>query len=334
MIDGPLRDISDSSSWWWDSVKKRACDSYRVWVSSGPYERLAHKPPTAEDLEKGKFSRLSARTAGMLLQAMAETVRAEMVARSITRSPVALLFRLYTMYQPGGESEKAYILQYLVTKAQTAVEMVATLRQWERMLLRADNLSIAKPDPSLLVRGLNALVGDVWAKDRDVTFRTQLVKSRLGVDVSPTWESALQLHQRLRAEAENMVHALPTTTTKPAVGDGQRDPKLRPLQPNQSQGTTNPAKASPTPPPTTSTASAAASGTGEKKCKWFTEPQGCRRGASCKFVHSFEGVSKKNRCYTCGAEGHQSSSCPTKDYGSVCAAGRQGRQGRQGRWGR
>ena len=35
--------------------------------------------------------------------------------------PVALLFRLYTMYQPGGESEKAYILQYLVTppKAQT-----------------------------------------------------------------------------------------------------------------------------------------------------------------------------------------------------------------------
>ena len=175
----------------------------------------------------------------MLLQAMAETVRAEMVARSITRSPVALLFRLYTMYQPGGESEKAYILQYLVTppKAQTAVEMVATLRQWERMLLRADNLRIAKPDPSPLVRGLNALVGDVWAKDRDVTFRTQLVKSRLGVDVSPTWESALQLHQHLRAEAENMVHApttTTTTTTKPAVGDGQRDPKLRPLQPNQS----------------------------------------------------------------------------------------------------
>ena len=286
-------------------------------MASGPYERLAHKPPTAEDLEKGKYLRLSARTAGKLLQAMAETVRAEMVARSITGSPVALLFRLYTMYQPGGESEKAYILQYMVTppKAQTAVEMVATLRQWERMLLRADNPSIAKPDPSLLVRGLNALVGDVWAKDRDVTFRTQLVKSRLGVDVSPTWESALQLHEHLMAEAENMVHALPTTT-KPAVGDGQRDPKLRPLQPNQSQGTTNLAKASSTTPPTTSTARATIGGTGDKKCKWFTEPQGCRRGANCKFVHSFEGISKKNRCYTCGAEGHQSSSCPTKTEGN------------------
>ena len=186
VIDGPLRDISDSSSWWWDAVKERAQESYRKWVALGPYERLALKPPTADDLEKGKFSRLSARTAGMMLQAMTESVRTEMVARAITRSPVALLFRLCTMYQPGGESEKAYILQYLVSppKAQQATELVTVLRQWERLLLRADNLNIAKPDPSLLVRGLNNLVSEVWAKDKDVTFRTQLVKSRLGVDVS------------------------------------------------------------------------------------------------------------------------------------------------------
>ena len=103
VIDGPLRDISDSSSWWWDAVKERAQESYRKWVALGPYERLALKPPTADDLEKGKFSRLSARTAGMMLQAMTESVRTEMVARAITRSPVALLFRLCTMYQPGGE---------------------------------------------------------------------------------------------------------------------------------------------------------------------------------------------------------------------------------------
>ena len=136
VIDGPLRDISDSSSWWWDSVKQRAQESYKKWVASGPYERLSLKPPTAEDLEQGKFSRLSARTAGMMLQAMSGVVRAEMVARAITRSPVALLFRLFTMYQPGGESEKAYILQYLVSppKAQTATELVAVLRQWERLL--------------------------------------------------------------------------------------------------------------------------------------------------------------------------------------------------------
>ena len=235
VIDGPLRDISDSSSWWWDAVKERAQESYRKWVASGPYERLALKPPTADDLEKGKYSRLSTRTAGMMLQAMAEPVRTEMVARAITRSPVALLFRLCTMYQPGGESEKAYILQYLVSppKAQTANDLVAVLRQRERLLLRADNLNIAKPDPSLLVRGLNSLVSELWAKDKDVAFMTQLVKS-MGVDVSPTWEAALQLHQHLRAEAENLVNGLPSS--RPASGDPPKDPKLRPLQPsNQGQ---------------------------------------------------------------------------------------------------
>ncbi|CAE7356105.1 unnamed protein product, partial [Symbiodinium sp. CCMP2456] len=149
------------------ALQERAQQSYKMWAAAGPYERLALKPPAADDLEKGKYSRLSARTAGMMLQAMAEVVRAEMVARAITRSPVALLFRLYTMYQPGGESEKAYILQYLVSppKASTATDLVTILRQWERLLLRVDNLSIEKPDPSLLVRGLNNVVSELRAKD-------------------------------------------------------------------------------------------------------------------------------------------------------------------------
>ena len=55
VIDGPLRDISDSSSWWWDAVKEQAQERYRKWVASGPYERLALKPSTADDLEKGKY---------------------------------------------------------------------------------------------------------------------------------------------------------------------------------------------------------------------------------------------------------------------------------------
>ncbi|CAE7034866.1 pol, partial [Symbiodinium sp. CCMP2456] len=294
VIDGPLRDISDSSSWWWDAVKERAQKGYQLWVASGPYERLSLKPPTADDLEQGRFSRLSARTAGMMLQAMTEGVRAEMVARAITRSPMALLFRLYTMYQPGGESEKAYILQYLVNppRASSATDLVSVLRQWERLLLRADNLHIAKPDPSLLVRGLNGLVSDLWAKDKYVMFRTQLVKSRLGVDVSPTWESALQLHQHLRAESENLVNGLPSTVRpSTTTTESQRETRLKPFQPSPS----TPVKPPTTTSATTSTPSGTTGGGTEKKCKWFTEPGGCRRGASCKFVHSFEGVSKKNR---------------------------------------
>ena len=142
--------------------------------------------------------------------------------------------------------------------------------------MRADNLNIAKPDPSLLVRGLNSLVSELWVKDKDVTFRTQLVKSKLGVDVSPTWEAVLQLHQHLRAEAGNLVNGLPSST-KPGSVEPPKDPKLRPLQPShQSQPRTTPSSTT----PTTSTP-APGGGSGEKKCKWFTEPGGCRRGASC-----------------------------------------------------
>ncbi|CAE7315270.1 GIP, partial [Symbiodinium microadriaticum] len=65
-----------------------------------------------------------------------------------------------------------------------------------------------------------------------------------------------------------MVHALPTTITKPANGDGQS------VADNFNDHV-------------------------YYKC------------AKCKFVHSFEGVSKKNRYYTCGAEGPQSrGGCP------------------------
>ena len=246
----------------------------------------------------------------MMLQAMSESVRTEMVARAITRSPVALLFRLCTMYQPGGESESAYILQYRVSppKAQHASDLVTVLRQWERLLLRADKLNIAKPGPSLLACGLNNLVAEVWAKDKGVTFRTQLVRSRLGVDVSPTWESALQLHQHLRAESENLVNGLPA---KPNASEPPRDPKLRPLQPS-GPGPTKPPPSSTTS-TTTTTTTAGGAGGGEKRYKCFTQPRGCRRGASCKFVHSVEGVSKKDRCYTCGAEGHVSKTCPTME---------------------
>ena len=44
--------------------------------------------------------------------------------------------------------------------------------------------------------------------------------------------------------------------------------------------------------------------------------------ASCKFAHSVEGVSKKNRCYTCGAEGHVSNACPTRTDGGDAGKGK------------
>ncbi|OLP91201.1 hypothetical protein AK812_SmicGene27124 [Symbiodinium microadriaticum] len=135
VIDGPLRDISDSSSWWWDAVKKRACDSYRIWVASGPYERNA----LAGDGRNGSS-------------------------------------------RDGGEI----------------------------------NHEISSSDGS----------GDGGnLKDRDVTFRTQLVKSRLGVDVSPTWEDGRPGNPAARSlttepEPQPTPPTSPTTTGEAASSAG------------------------------------------------------------------------------------------------------------------
>ena len=88
------------------------------------------KPPVSTELESGKWSRVNARAASMVVQALDPSVSSEMVTRQLTRSTPALLFRLLTLYQPGGESEKAWVLQNLQTPeaAQEPMKAVEALR--------------------------------------------------------------------------------------------------------------------------------------------------------------------------------------------------------------
>ena len=59
-----------------------------------------------------------------------------------------------------------------------------------------------------------------------------------------------------------------------------------------------------------------------KEVQVVSELQGCRRSASCKFVHSLEAILKKNRCYTC----QQSGSFPTKTEAMIRDRRRRARQ--------
>ena len=112
------------------------------------------------ELESGKWSRVNARAASMVVQALDPAVSSEMVARQLTRSTPALLFRLLTLYQPGGESEKAWVLQNLQSPdpAQSPMKAVEALRAWGRWMRRSDDINLAKPDPTVLARGLTTIV--------------------------------------------------------------------------------------------------------------------------------------------------------------------------------
>ena len=217
MITTPMQDLSDGSAEWWTRVRKAATDSYTVWANSSPVEKLVVQPPREEDLETGRWGRVNSRGASMVLLALHETVRQEMVQRRSTGSTCALIFRLLTLYQPGGQQEKVHILQSLQQPdpQSTPQKAVTSLRAWARWLRRCRELNVAAPDPSLLVRGLSTMTKQVLEKDVEVNFRTSLVRSTLLVDTTPSYESVEKYYHHLLAECESM--AVSTSTMTPST---------------------------------------------------------------------------------------------------------------------
>ena len=52
----------------------------------------------------------------------------------------------------------------------------------------------------------------------------------------------------------------------------------------------------------------------EKPCRYFISDGGCKAGKSCKWLHSWDGVTdKSSRCWICGANrNHRKSECKVK----------------------
>ena len=105
--------------------------------------------------------------------ALADGVRSEMVARRLTGSATSILFRLMTLYQPGGEEEKARILKNLQEPPQEGdpQKVLEALRSWERWLRRCRELGVTAPDPALLSRGLNSMSKKLMEKHPEASFR-------------------------------------------------------------------------------------------------------------------------------------------------------------------
>ena len=78
-----MSDLSDGSAAWWKRVCEQATKAYQAWTDAGPMERLAIAPP--------KNGRVNSRAASVILLALRENVRSEMVARRLTGSTVSLL---------------------------------------------------------------------------------------------------------------------------------------------------------------------------------------------------------------------------------------------------
>ena len=52
--------------------------------------------------------------------------------------------------------------------------------------------------------------------------------------------------------------------------------------------------------------------TSSMPCRFWVTEEGCRRGSGCSFAHSWEGITKTNRCFQCSGVGHAKKDCPIK----------------------
>ncbi|CAE7214156.1 GIP [Symbiodinium sp. CCMP2592] len=295
-----MGDLSDTSHEWWTEVRAVADERYKKWVTATPMEKLTLALPRDSKLEQGKYGRVNARAAGMILGALPAEVKSEMVTKKVTGSSLSLVFKLLTTYRPGGEQEKTLLLEQLTTPEGVATPELAVqaLRKWGRWFSRAKDLTVAVPDPVLMVKGLALIGAPVLVKNQDVWLRTTMMRNRLQLDSNPTEETTLDFHKHLQAEMELLSTATSTAS--------RSAPRIK--------------SAAATPDATTATtATPGAKAKPDKKerlCKWFAKSDdGCRRGAECQFQHDWGTTAKTGRCLLCSALGHQKKDCPTKKQG-------------------
>ena len=229
----------------------------------------------------GKWVRVNARSCAMLVQAVPENIKHDLIARRATQSMPLLLFRLYTLYQPGGAGERSVILQRLQggERPKDDQECLQLLRAWPRWLQRCQDMKMAIPDGTVLAKGLSTSTAATISTSPDAVFRTQLVRATLRIDQQPSLEDVVKYQKHLQAEVEMILSSSLKGSGAPSVKAMCVAPTTKPV------------------------------------CKYFMKQAGCRRGAKCTFQHDLSGLTKQERarkCLACGSEEHRQKECPTR----------------------
>eukprot|EP00435_Cladocopium_sp_Y103_P065207 s1247_g27.t1 len=290
-----MKDLSVSSSSWWETVMKTAGEAYQQWLLSDPVQRL-HVNPTMPPECMTHWARLEQRGQSMLLGALPEGLKGEVLATRSTNT-VEILYRIYTRYQPGGLGEKALLLRQLVDGKSpgTAGEVLEQIRGWKRNLRRAQELNVATPDPTLLIGALDKMSGSIIRSSTQLAFRLNSTRAQLMVDINPTLSSVTTYADAIMAEAEGLLHAgtqVNTTVKVKAMDGGAPEP---PQKKGDGKGK-------------------APERTGKgPACKFFGTEDGCKKGQDCSYVHDWSTVDRSQpRCWTCSSTKDQKRDCTVK----------------------
>ena len=111
VVQQMIGDVSYTSAQWWGVVMTAVEQAYHHWLQADPLMRL-RMAPVIPDMARG-WPRTENRVVGMLLQAVPKDIYEDLVANR-HMSAGQVMFKLYTVFQPGGQVERTSLLQMLV----------------------------------------------------------------------------------------------------------------------------------------------------------------------------------------------------------------------------
>ena len=146
----------------------------------------------------------------MILTAAPPGVRDEISSARVS-GLLQVVCRLYTIYSPGGLSEREIGLRQIQEPSSgTSVrDTIEILRRWKRWCARMVELGGVLPDPSLQLKALERITKATLLAHPEVSFRISLTRASLQIDTCPDSSKVEQLHAQLLAELEALGHRLP-----------------------------------------------------------------------------------------------------------------------------
>ncbi|CAE7364523.1 GIP, partial [Symbiodinium sp. CCMP2456] len=249
---------------------------------------------TDKAVDGEKWVRLERRVMALLLATMNSSIKAEITMLRIDKVK-SCLFKLFTIYAPGGASERASLIKQIehIQPQNNVVEMIAALHKWKKLIGRAAEMGVSLPDGSVLLVTLEAAIKNLTENNKDISFKLNMAKSELGLPYKPALSAVLTYADHVIAELQQVI---PFGNQIAKLKGANVDPRT----PSSSTSPTGKGQGQKLQPP----------------CKFWSTDEGCRRGANCKFTHAFASKEdKKARCWTCGATTHRQAECPTKSGG-------------------
>ncbi|CAE7684535.1 TY5A, partial [Symbiodinium sp. KB8] len=202
-VEQAVGGLSDRAAGWFSMCLKNARETYEIYQMSDPLARLTLEPLRPAELQDERWSRLERRVLTLLLATLQRQAKDDAVTHRISNVS-GLLFRLHVLYAPGSAAERASILRHLEGSPGTTsvVDTVTALRRWRRLLPHAEEMHVAVPDPSVLLKAIETMAARAIDANPELKFRLSLSKSQLHLQYRPTLENVLRYYNHVSAELQ------------------------------------------------------------------------------------------------------------------------------------